>query len=860
MDRDESVRRIDKPVDAGLSSTFPDFGSVDYDLLTGLPNMSRFFILANSGVKTLSRDGKQPVILFFDLGGMKFYNVKYGFAAGDDLLRRFAKLLVSHFGKESIGRFGQDHFAVYTYGDSLEKRLNVIFDEWKAANATNPLIRVGIFAEGTLDSDVGYACDMAKIACDKMRNNYNSSFCYFDEEMRSEIDSRRYVIDNLDKALQEGWIKVYYQAIVRSVNGKVCDEEALARWIDPVKGFMSPAEFIPVLEDAGLIYKLDLYVVDRVIDKMKKMIAEGMHLVPQSINLSRSDFDSCDIVEEIRRRIDDSGMSRSKLTIEITESVVGKDFDFMKEQIERFRALGFTVWLDDFGSGYSSLDVLRKINVQLLKFDMKFMQELNDYDNGKIILTELMRMATALGLDTVCEGVETLEQVNFLREIGCSKMQGYYFAKPMSLEELFERFNKGIRIGFENPQEAQYFEALGKINLHDLSVIADADDKDEGKYFNSIPMAIVEVLGDKVRLVRSNQSYRDYVRSRYGVDMSSQGSNYAEMMYHPDSTLMNVINHCTEARPSAYFDEMLKDGSTVHAFAKRIGVNPKTGDVAIAVAVLTITESDQGASYANIARALAADYFNLFYVDLETEQYIEYTSGENNEDFAMERQGKNFFAESRRNAHVYLHHDDVEDFLQAFTKENVLQELKEHGTFSLTYRQLVNGVRTYVNMKVMRMIKDGRYIIIGVSNVDAQVKKKELMNRVKEERLAYSRISALAGNYLCLYTVDPVTDHYIEYRGTSALEGFGQTVEGDNFFEVVRDHTLSMVHKPDQALFKEIFNKENILDEISRYGVFEYASRFIIGGNPVPVRIRAVITKEGDDKKLIFGFSRADMT
>ncbi len=170
--------------------------------------------------------------------------------------------------------------------------------------------------------------------------------------------------------------------------------------------------------------------------------------MPHSINLSRSDFDMCDIVEEVRRRVDDSGLPRNIITIEITESAIGSDFDFMKQEIARFQQLGFPVWMDDFGSGYSSLDVLQSIKFDLIKFDMIFMKKLDDGESGKIVLSELMRMATSLGVDTVCEGVETKEQQRFLQEIGCSKLQGYYYTKPIPLESILERYEKGIQIGY----------------------------------------------------------------------------------------------------------------------------------------------------------------------------------------------------------------------------------------------------------------------------------------------------------------------------------------------------------------------------------------------------------------------------
>ena len=158
-------------------------------------------------------------------------------------------------------------------------------------------------------------------------------------------------------------------------------------------------------------------------------------MVPHSVNLSRSDFETCDIVEELRKRVDAAGIRHDLISVEITESVIASNFEYMNEQVNRFHENGFSVWMDDFGSGYSSLDVLQNIRFDLIKFDLSFTRKLDEGENGKIILTELMRLASRLNVDTICEGVEKEEHVNFLREIGCSKLQGYYFSRPVPYEQ-----------------------------------------------------------------------------------------------------------------------------------------------------------------------------------------------------------------------------------------------------------------------------------------------------------------------------------------------------------------------------------------------------------------------------------------
>lgn len=252
--------------------------------------------------------------------------------------------------------------------------------------------------------------------------------------MREAFRKQQYIVSNIDRAIREKWIAAYYQPIVRASDRTVCDYEALARWIDPEEGFLSPADFIPYLEDAGIIYKVDLFVLEQLLEKIRAQKEAGREVVPHSINLSRSDFETCDIFEEIRKRVDAAGIDHSLVNIEITESVIGSNFAYMNEQVNRFRDNGFAVWMDDFGSGYSSLDVLQSIRFDLIKFDMSFLSKIDEGENGKIILTELMKMASQLKLDTICEGVEKEEHARFLREIGCSRLQGYYFGKPAPWE------------------------------------------------------------------------------------------------------------------------------------------------------------------------------------------------------------------------------------------------------------------------------------------------------------------------------------------------------------------------------------------------------------------------------------------
>lgn len=826
--------------------------SNNYDYLTGLPSMTYFFQLAEAGRDAMKAEGRDAVLLYMDMSGMKFYNSKHGFSKGDELLVSFAQLLVKHFGNENCSRLGDDHFTAIADGEDIEERLNEVFDEWKTLKKNDaPPVRVGIYRDSMGNVDASSACDRAKYACDTLRSSYGSAMCFFNETMLREAADRQYIVENIDRAIEEKWIQVYYQAIVRSTNGRVCDEEALSRWIDPERGFMAPDKFIPALEDAGLIYKLDLYVVEQVLEKTRRVLDSGLDIVSQSVNLSRKDFEACDMVEEIARRVEAAGFGPEVLNVEITESSVGRDFDFMKEQVERFREKGFKVWMDDFGSGYSSPDVLQSIRFDLIKFDMGFMRKFDSSDDTRIILTELMKMVNSLGIETVCEGVEREDQAEFLKMIGCSKLQGYYYAKPISPEALFERVRTRNNIGFEDPGEKDYYDAISRLNLSDLSAVGGSYTNGEGQHFDGPPMAVIEILGNSTRFVRSNPSYREFFRKAFGIQITSEHSNYAEIPEGDGRYFLDLARQCIKTGKQTVMDERLPDGATVHSLVIPVSANEVTGASAVLVAVLTVTDSAEGATYANIARALAADFFNIFYVNLRTDEFIEYNSDAGREGMAIERHDTDFFEKARQDALVLLHEDDVDRFLRAFTKENIVSTIDRQKSFTLDYRLMMDGRPIYVSMKATRMQGDTDYLIIGVSNINLQMNQRKAIEALMKEQTVYNRLKALAGDFVVLYTIDPETGRYIEASSTSEYAELGVTKSGDDFFADMMINADKFVHPADLERFKSSLDKDSLLERIRKDGSLTMNYHMMIDGEPVPLRLKAVLVKEADGDKLI---------
>ncbi|MBQ1506877.1 MAG: GGDEF and EAL domain-containing protein [Ruminococcus sp.] len=830
-----------------------------YDFLTGLPTMSYFFELAEERRKSLIAEGKSAAIVYMDFSGMKYFNRKYGFAEGDKLLRSFANLLKKHFGNEDCGRFGADHFCILTEGTGIENKIMLLFADFEGENPEKKLsVRAGIFADNKGVLEISSCCDRAKYACDTMRKSVVSCFCYFDDSMLRQVENNRYFIENIDRAISEKWIKVYYQPIIRVANGRICDEEALARWLDPEKGMVSPAEFITVLEEAKLIYRLDLYVVEQVVEKMKKQEKAGLYVVPCSVNLSRVDFDSCDIVEEIRRRVDDAGVSRDKLNIEVTESTIGKDFEFMKKQIERFRELGFKVWMDDFGSGYSSLEFLQSVSLDLIKLDMRFIREFDRCDKSKIILTELIKMLIALEFDTVCEGVETKEQAEFLQEVGCAKLQGYYFGRPAPFEGVIERNTTPAMSGYENPVETEYYAAIGKINLYDISTISSENDNAVERYFNTIPMSIIESTGDAFTLIRCNNTYRDFMEKTFGVVAIGEKKRYSQVENEAGSEFIKYLRECGENGGRVIVDEEMPDGTINHSVIKRLAVNPLNGTKALAVAVLSITKRQSATmNFTRIARALSSDYISLYYVDLETNDFIEYKGATANQ-LLIERSGTDFFRASLSDALRVICPETRNEFISAFTKENILRAIDSQGAFVLNYREYIDKKPTYVSLKAVRASVNDNHIIIGVNNVDVQTRQKEALERMKQEQITHARITALTGDFICIYSVDPETEAYTEYIAASNYSGLEIPKEGTEFFSETLRRTSLFIHPDDLELFKASWSKEAIIKEISEKGAYLHNYRLIIDGKSVHVCLRAAIIEETDGPRIIVGLTNSD--
>lgn len=243
-----------------------------------------------------------------------------------------------------------------------------------------------------------------------------------------------YIVSHLDEALEKGWIAAYYQPLVRTITNAPAGAEALARWLDPEYGNIMPGTFIPVLEKAGLIYKVDSFMLTEAVKLQRRRIDAGLKVSPISVNLSRQDFDRLDVLSFVKEQLSRYNILQDLIVLELTESLLVQNKDKMTTVVKNLRSAGFRVWMDDFGSGYSSLIFLNDYTLDLIKLDMGFLKSFTA--TSREIMRSTVNMAKHLGIRTLAEGVETEEQVRFLREIGCDMMQGYYYSKPLPPESM----------------------------------------------------------------------------------------------------------------------------------------------------------------------------------------------------------------------------------------------------------------------------------------------------------------------------------------------------------------------------------------------------------------------------------------
>ena len=414
------------------------------DEVTGIANMHYFRSQAMDLLHDKSVDVNNLIFLFLDIENFKTVNEKYGFWEGNDFLKEFADMLGRVFKDSIVAHFSNDNFVVLTKNEAIHEKIQTLKRNMLGTKYDVKLgLKVGGYRPKDRECLPVIACDHARYACYSIKKHYNHDYCEYDNSMAGNFYKKQYIIHNIDDAIKKERIKVYYQPVVNAKTGKLCGLEALARWDDCEYGFLTPAEFIQTLEEYHQIYKLDLYVLEKVCRNLAYAKENGLPMVPVSLNFSKLDFDSTYLVDDVESCLKRYNVDKKMIHIEVTESTLSENDEKLKSMLKTLHNNGYALWLDDFGAGYSGLNVLKEYDFDMMKIDMKFMNGFSGNQKARLILKNIIVMAKELGMSTLTEGVETDEAYQFLKNNGCEQIQGFLFGKPMSVEEFYEKLKSG---------------------------------------------------------------------------------------------------------------------------------------------------------------------------------------------------------------------------------------------------------------------------------------------------------------------------------------------------------------------------------------------------------------------------------
>ena len=373
---------------------------------------------------------------------------------------------------------------------------------------------------------------------DTVKTSYVKPYAYYNNTMRENIVMEQMLMSECDAAIRENQFEVYYQPVCNALDGSIISAEALVRWRHPEKGMISPGIFIPLFERNGYISVLDRYIWDKVCAMLKRRREQNLDVVPISMNVSRVDFYSHSLCDDIIKIVEKYGLEPQLLRLEVTESSYSDNPQTVMETVKKLQDYGFTIMMDDFGSGYSSLNTLKDLPVDILKIDMKFMDDLDKGGKSAIILESIVRMTKWMSLRAVAEGVETEDELNFLKSIECNYIQGYYFYRPMPEKDFEELLNKPDLVDVRSA-------AVTGSDENDFSILYNESLKAEGIFQNmSGGFGIYELVGDRLEIVRVNKGYYEIMKTQ-NIGMTAEKRLVENYMEKDDYEVL--LEKCLEA-------------------------------------------------------------------------------------------------------------------------------------------------------------------------------------------------------------------------------------------------------------------------------------------------------------------------
>lgn len=520
-------------------------------------------------------------LAFLHIENLKHFNRAHGVDAGDQVLHSTIAWAASLARDGLVARYAGNGLVFLVDANAVE-------DLAPQANALLPSLGEAHNLRSKIGTmvcrrpmSVDEVLRRILFACNSIEDIEDTFLCKFEGEVERSYDRRAYIVDHLDDAIAAGEIQAWAQPIVRVLTEQVCEVEILARWQNEHYGFLYPDEFIPALEQQGRIHKLDLEVIRLACTQWSEARAINAN-VPFGINLSRLDFELCDIYGAIRDLMARYDVPIDQVHIEVTESSAAHS-STITDGVRRFRKAGFQVYMDDFGSGFSSLGQMAGMRFDVIKFDKGMLDDVETNERARVVMADSISMVKRLGMQTLCEGVETAKQVEFLRAVGCEKAQGYFFGRPSphdsTMIALAKRTNRQ-----EDGLRSKYLDAVGQVNMLE-GTSASLHGVEAAAFLGRSPVIVLELAEGHLRQLTCNLAFQSLIE-HIGYESFDQAATT------PTATVKRISARAIAAARAA------RDTGTVQTF------DFIAGGVFCSVSVEFVAQMQGREAYLNTVRSV----------------------------------------------------------------------------------------------------------------------------------------------------------------------------------------------------------------------------------------------------------------
>ena len=859
-----------------LSEDRQIINSTERDPLTSLYNREYFYRYAEQFDQHHRNLDMDAIVL--DVNHFHMINERFGTAYGDSVLRRIGEA-VREMVLDTGGivcRRESDTFMVYCpHGKNYEAILENASIGLAGDDADDNRIRLrmGVYANVDKSLEIERRFDRAKMACDTVKGSFAKRIGIYDNTLHEQELYAEQLIEDFHTAIRDHQFQVYYQPKfdIQPEIPVLASAEALVRWAHPSLGMISPGVFIPLFEENGLIQTLDQYVWREAAAKIREWKDRFDFAVPVSVNVSRIDMYDPHLLDTLQEILESNNLTTREFLLEITESAYTQDSEQIINTVNKLRILGFQIEMDDFGTGYSSLNMISTLPIDALKLDMQFIRNAFSQRKDTKMLEVIIDIADYLSVPVIAEGVETEEQMLALKAMGCDFVQGYYFSRPVPANEyeqfVIERKSQLDSTPDSYEETTRYIEerkepGFGKI-AHALS------SGFEMVYY-------IDMENNHYVEFTSHGRHEDLQIERSGVDFFDETMHNIPLVVFPDDQERLALSLQKDALQTQLMDDqpfsmtyrLIIDGEPVFYTLKAVRAYTHdnhhivigVSNVDSQIKQLESSETQNELRFSSLAQALSKDVESIYYVDTETNTYMEFKTDGPYRKLDLGLSGADFFEECQGNIRKVVLTDDQERLSRELDKETLLAILRERHYFTSTYRLVIDGKPMRYSMKaIWADAADDHHMIIGVSNIEAKVTEKEKRKAHQQSLATYESVAqALAADYFCIYYVNEENGHFIEYSAKDSYHELGIPRSGDDFFAESRSNIIRIIHPDDADMFLEAFTKEQVIKTLRRGLSFTLTYRLMFNRKPVYTHMKISRMEDQSDKHFAVGVSSID--